>query len=208
MLLIPHGVQQFFSCETNLSVPLYRLRSEAYFLRENLQTTNYRKLSSARHFVLSPRWRLGRAKNRQTVSQGSKSSNDNWWHHPSDLSFVQEVPCGSGNWLWAVIDRIALKKGGIPRWGNQVTIHPCLRNGRTRRHDRRLPTREKNWKKGQWGHVWKAALRNPISRGDSTYYSPMDGCCWSWWLSKEVSERFSIISPALRCYSAKTGVGR
>jgi hypothetical protein len=37
----------------------------------------FRKLSTARHLLLSPRWRVDRAKNRQTVSQGSKSSNDN-----------------------------------------------------------------------------------------------------------------------------------
>jgi len=32
--------------------------------------------------------------------------------------------------LRTVIDRFALKKNGIPRWGDQVTIYPYQRNGR------------------------------------------------------------------------------
>ena len=41
--------------------------------------------------------------------------------------------------LRTVIDRIALKKGGIPRWGDQVTIYPYQRNGR--QEDRIVDTR-------------------------------------------------------------------
>ena len=40
-----------------------------------------------------------------------------------------------------------------------------------REHDRRHPTRKKNWQEVQSGQLWKAAERNPVYRGDVTYKS-------------------------------------
>ena len=43
---------------------------------------------------------------------------------------LKGFPSGSASRLRSVIDRIALKEGGIPRSGDQVTIYPYQRNGR------------------------------------------------------------------------------
>jgi len=51
---------------------------EVVYAYGKAQKRHYRKLSTARHPLLSLRWTVARSKNRQTVSQGSKSSNDNW----------------------------------------------------------------------------------------------------------------------------------
>ena len=76
-----------------------------------------------------PRWRVGPAKNRQTVSQGSKSSNDNWWDHPSDLPFSIKSSHRTASQLRTVIDRIPSENGGIPPWEDQVSICTSWRNG-------------------------------------------------------------------------------
>ena len=87
------------------------------------------QLSSARHLVLSPRWRVGRSKNRQTVSQGSKSSNNNWWGHPSHLPHLHKSSLRTASPLRSVIGGIGPENRGISRWEDRVSTHPSRRDG-------------------------------------------------------------------------------
>jgi hypothetical protein len=75
-------------------------------------------------------WKAGsRSKNWRTVSQGSKSLNNNWWDNPSILSIVQEVALRLGYWLRTVIEAIVPENGGIPRSENQLTVYASLMDG-------------------------------------------------------------------------------
>jgi hypothetical protein len=63
------------------------------------------------------------------VTQGSKSSSDNWGDHASDLSISQEVPSGSESRLRSVIGRINHENESTPCWEDQVSIYPSRGDG-------------------------------------------------------------------------------
>ena len=70
---------------------------------------------------------------------------------------------------WDRYRQINPQKWPYPSLGGSGYDLPLTEKWKARRHDRRHPTRKKNLKEGQTGQAWKAAQRNPISRGDVTY---------------------------------------
>jgi len=88
MLLFSRGVLQFFSCETNLSVPLYRLRSETYFLRGESSNYKFQEVSE-RFLIISPplggttfKMGVGRADGVISLGRITKKGKDFLPNHP------------------------------------------------------------------------------------------------------------------------------
>jgi len=74
---------------------------------------DFRKQSSDGYPLIPLQLEDLRPKNCQVVIQGSKSSNDNWRDHSSDLYIAQEVPSGSASRLGSVISKICSKNKDI-----------------------------------------------------------------------------------------------
>ena len=130
----------------------------------------FRKLSSARHRVLSRRWRVGRAKTDRPYHKDRgvqtiigeiilKTC-------PSSKEFSQDSISAS--------DRN--RQNRFRKWwylslkGSGQYLSP-MEKWRTREHDRRYLTQNRNQKGKYSGWSWKATQRNAASAGDVTYLS-------------------------------------
>ena len=96
---------------------------------EILENSEYRKQSPEEQPLILTRQGVDRSRKWRTALLGSKSSNDNWWDDPTNLSLDQEVPSRSVSRLRSAINKTISGNGGITRWEDQVGIYPSRRDG-------------------------------------------------------------------------------